>query len=384
MSDDTLRAAMIPIYRPLLSELFDGPGVPEPRATCDDCAMCDKGEPALVPQRYFEPNLKCCTFHPHLPNYLVGGVLADPDPAFDEGKRRLRRKIEERIGVMPYWLSAPRKYNVLFGAAKSDSFGRSKALLCPYFREEDGGCTIWKYREGVCSTFFCKYNAGARGYYFWSALKEYLGATEFLLARYAAAQIDPQVSEPRIDRNTLTVEDLEDRPPSDADYRHHWGKWVGREEEFYVECYKRVSSLRRRDFKAIVDDIAKVKEMFDDVARKYADVGSKELPERLVRNPKMRAIPAKDKVVVTAFNALDSFALDGDLYEVLGQFDASKTRDENLEGLAKEGVELAPELLEALYVQGVLVAPAGRGPQRKDANPLDRPDVGARSGDQAK
>jgi Fe-S-cluster containining protein len=377
MSDDTLRASMVPILRPLLSELFDGPAVPEPRATCDDCAMCDKGEPALVQARYFEPSLKCCTFHPHLPNYLVGGVLAETDPAYDEGKRRLRKKIAERIGVMPYWLSAPRKYNVAFAKAKTDTFGRDKTLLCPYFEAEEktgGRCTIWEYREGVCSTFFCKYADGARGYNFWMALKEYLGAAEFLLARYAAAQIDAKVSEPRIDRETLTKEDEADLPPTDADYRHHWGKWVGREEEFYVECYKRVASLRRRDYRTIVDDLVKAKEMYDDVAQKYKAVNARELPPRLVRNPKMRAIPAEDKLVVTTFNALDSFALDKDLYEVLAQFDPLETVEATLERLSREGIELAPELLEALYSQGVLVPPIKIG-TKKPTNPLGRPDL---------
>ena len=49
---DSLRATVPPVYRSLLDPFFDRPKIEETRATCDNCAMCDKGEPtALVLDR---------------------------------------------------------------------------------------------------------------------------------------------------------------------------------------------------------------------------------------------------------------------------------------------------------------------------------------------
>jgi len=97
---------MPPLYGPLLSGFFDRAPIDETRATCDDCAMCDKsGKPSSegegLETAFFQPDLKCCTYHPTLPNYLVGAVLSDASPELDGGKRRIRGKIAARIGVTP-------------------------------------------------------------------------------------------------------------------------------------------------------------------------------------------------------------------------------------------------------------------------------------------
>ena len=42
--------------------------------------MCGSGD------LQFEPSTKCCTFLPELPNFLVGAMLADTDPAAAEGR----------------------------------------------------------------------------------------------------------------------------------------------------------------------------------------------------------------------------------------------------------------------------------------------------------
>src|SRR5687767_1905524 len=84
---------------------------------------------------HFRPDAKCCTYHPTLPNYLVGALLADPDPALEEGRRRVRDKLAARVGVTPLWLAAPRKTMVLLEASRDTSFGRSRALRCPYYVE---------------------------------------------------------------------------------------------------------------------------------------------------------------------------------------------------------------------------------------------------------
>lgn len=357
---DSLRAKFPPIYAHLLPELFDRPAVEETRATCHECAMCDKGAGAPVAMTYFEPDMKCCTYFPILPNYLVGALLTDDAPELREGQKRVRARIAARIGVTPWFVAPPRKQSIMMEASReTGAFGRSRTLLCPYFEpSEKGDCTIWKHRDAVCSTFFCKYDAGLRGYKFWSALKEYLGFVEVSLAMLAARAVDVEVNEPRIPRLKLTRQDLEDRPPTDSDYASYWGKWVGREEEFYVACHERVKSMKKEDFVSSVDETQQGRRYLADAKRGQEALANLVVPTSLVRNPKMVERHVGESVVVTTYSINDSFALEKDLYEVLGMLERDKTLAENLAWLEKEhGVELAPELVKYLFMHAILVAP---------------------------
>ncbi len=357
---DSLRGKLNPLYSTLFPELFDRPEVVEARATCETCAMCDHGQLAPVAMDYFKPDAKCCTYHPSLANYLVGGILADQTDELAEGRKRLRAKIAARIGVTPKFIAASRKYNLITTAARgSGFFGRSKAVLCPYFdQENDGRCTVWRYRESVCSTYFCKYTDGKPGWAFWDTMKAYLSTVEKMLAHFSAISVDPSVTEPDIERFMLTVEDVEDRGPNDADYARYWGKWVGREEEFYIACYERIRALEKTEFAAQVDDSPAGRGMLAELTARYEAIGSTTLPKSLVRNPMMKTRATEDAVVLTTYNPFDAFSVEKDLYEVLGLLDAKQTLDQNLARLAKEHeIELAPELLQYLFVHGVLVAP---------------------------
>ncbi len=110
----------------------------EPKATCSNCAMCPPPDP--VPGvTYFRTDLKCCTYQPQLPNYLVGAILADGDPAMDEGRRRIRAHIATRVGVTARWLAPSGKRTALLRASRASSFGRTTTLRCPYYLPEQGG-----------------------------------------------------------------------------------------------------------------------------------------------------------------------------------------------------------------------------------------------------
>lgn len=362
-----LREKLAPLYDPLLSDFFDRPEIHETRATCDACAMCDHGQIAPVAMDYFRPDAKCCTYHPGLPNYLVGAILADTGDELAEGRRRLRARIAERMAVTPEYVSPPRKYNVIYAAARGTGFfGRSKVMLCPYFDEAGGGrCTVWRYRESVCSTYFCKYSAGKPGWEVWDALKAYLAHVERSLARFAALTVDPEVREPQYERYTLTLEDVEDLPPRDADYASFWanGKWVGREEEFYVACYERIKAVPRGEFAQNVDDSPEGRARLARLEAKYDAIAQAKVPPVLVRTTNIKKREAGEQVVVATYNPFDAFAVEKDLFEVLGTFKADETVAENLARLEREQeIGLAPELIEHLWLHGVLVAPEADKP----------------------
>jgi hypothetical protein len=366
----TLRKKLNPIYGELFPEFFDRPEVVETRATCDTCAMCDHGQTAPVEMDYFHPDAKCCTYHPNLPNYLVGAILADTSDELAEGRKRIRDKIAARIGVTPQYVSAPRKYSVLYAAARGQGFfGRTLNMMCPYFDKENGGrCTVWRYRESVCSTYFCKYTAGKPGWEFWDTVKSYLFHVERTLAQFAASVVDRTVSEPKVERGAMTREDLEDRAPKVDDYFACWGGWVGREEEFYIRCYKQVLALPKTDFVRFVDDAPEGRGMLARMESKYDHIMNPDLPKHLIRPRDLKKRVAGESVVVTTYNVYDSLSIEKDLFDTLGMFRADETLEENLKRLdEKHDIQLAPELVHYLFVHGVLAAPDPGDKQKREA-----------------
>lgn len=101
----------------------------------------------------FSKVTKCCTYYPSLPNYLVGAILLDKD-GVPEGVRRIESAISSKTTVSPVGIFPSRKYLALYFKSSSATFGRSESLMCPYFEQPTGLCTIWKHRESVCSTYF--------------------------------------------------------------------------------------------------------------------------------------------------------------------------------------------------------------------------------------
>jgi Fe-S-cluster containining protein len=248
---------MLPaVFRHLLPGIFDTSVPEETLATCDNCAMSRADvRPENTPEGYFRPDVKCCSFHPNLPNFLVGAILADDRPDMAEGQRRLRLRLQSRQGVGPIWLAAPRKYTLLFLASRKTSFGRSLILRCPYFHPETSNCSIWRHRDAVCTTFFCKHVGGNEGEASWRAIETILRLTERRLAEYAANVLGLGSANVPMNLETLTLEELEDRPPDSASHAALWGDWASREEVYYRACRDIVANLDQRAFaQAFMDE----------------------------------------------------------------------------------------------------------------------------------
>lgn len=250
-----LREMLPLVHRHLLPALFDERIPHESLATCDRCAMSlPEVLPERTPEGYFRPDVKCCSFHPNLPNFLIGSVLADESPEMADGRERIRARIAARTGVGPVWLTAPRKYTLLFLASRKTSFGRSLILRCPYFNPEGANCSIWRHRDAVCTTFFCKHVGGASGETMWRAVESILRLVERRLAEHAARVLGAAIPDTPASLDTLTLEELEDRPPDSSVHAAMWGDWAGREETYYRACRDIVASLDRRAFELAFGD----------------------------------------------------------------------------------------------------------------------------------
>ena len=346
------------IYRPFLPAAFELP-VPEERfATCANCTMVPPPNPDLPADAYFNPSTKCCTFHPALGNYSVGGLLSDASEAGAEGRRRMEAKIARRIGVTPAGIMPPARV-LLLQHTSPHAFGRAEALVCPYLDRERGACTVWAHREAECATWFCKHNNGVDGRAFWKQLRDYLVVVHLTLRTWTMRElgIDPdRIAEgfdPKID--SLEARDLDDKPPSEVVYRAMWGNWFGREAEFYKAAYELVRGLDRERFANLVGITHDVE--LDRLIRRREAVVSPTLPERLVRNPALKVHRLLDgSAVLTTSDAGETTRLRGEVVPLLDLLDGTRsTEDVKQVVAARTGVNVGDSFLLALYQHRVLV-----------------------------
>ena len=358
------------LYRPLFPEFFRRSVPEEVKATCASCAMCESScqnpvAPVDGVSRFFRPDTKCCTYHPRLPNYLVGALLEDPDPALAEGRRRIEEKLAARVGVTPQWVNPPAKYTLMYESAKR-AFGRSTSLLCPYYERTQGSCTIWRYREAVCSTFFCKYVAGADGRKLWMTLKTYLSLVEIQLSRYAVLKLAPEYLHARRDRpeassgTLLTAEDLDERGMPEEAYRQLWGEWVGREAQLYRESYALVRGLGAADLERLLglDGVIELTVL----ERLYQAAVHPTLPRSLRLDPEatVRWMP-DGSVALGSYSENDAVALPGAAYELLVEFTGRESVAQVRERLrTQKQADLGDDVLLELYRHRILVEGGAR------------------------
>ncbi|MFO0588954.1 MAG: hypothetical protein U0441_15495 [Polyangiaceae bacterium] len=357
MAERRLRDVAPSIYRAYLPAFFDLEAPKEEKATCGSCVMLPPPGPRPLGVTFFLPETKCCTFHPTLPNYLVGATLSDARPEIEEGRRRMLGRIASRVSVTPRWVAPPRKFDLLLKGSWTNTMGRSLMMRCPLYSPEHGGCTIWPHWEGVCATFFCKYMGAADGEAFWRSMRMYLSYLQRKLASAAANQLLPGHDEPA-PYGRLTLEDLEDRPPTEESYRALWKEHVGREEEFYRACHAWVSALDRAAFEAIVRG-PEHDERLAAVTHAHDLLVNPRLPEVLVKNPKLDERSRDDGVLVTGYSHYEPLLLTKDLHDVIGFFDGARTVAEVRAHLKSEAdLDVPEEILLGLYRYRVLVTPA--------------------------
>ncbi len=167
-------------YRQILPKDILQIPILETKATCDQCIEVPK----------YKEHLKCCTFHPFLPNYLIGQILQDEQKTSSFVTETLQHKISKRQYVLPLGVVAPVRYQVEFNKMKSKYFGRKEEWLCPYYDRDQDRCGIWRNRGSVCTTFYCKSSKGATGKKFWKVALDYLSYVEMVLCEEALVQLD--------------------------------------------------------------------------------------------------------------------------------------------------------------------------------------------------
>lgn len=234
------------VYGEWARALFPEPVPREQRATCSACPMVTP-DPAVTSRALpvFSPVVKCCTYLPSLPNYLVGSILDDAavDP---RGRESVVSRIARRTAVTPLGLGQTGTFRLTYEASQEEVFGRADSLRCPHYLD-GGACGIWKHRNSICSTWFCKHVRGDVSRQFWTAFKELLGCLEAELSVWAAAQAgisDAVISSLLESRpapfRAVLIEELTGIRAGVVE-AELWGPWRGREAEYFIETSRLVA-----------------------------------------------------------------------------------------------------------------------------------------------
>ena len=288
---DAPAKGLAPLHARWLEAALGGKIPSEPHATCENCAMlpvpggADEHRDAV----FFNPKTKCCTYLPRLHNFLVGAILADEAPDMAEGRARVLERIGKKVGVTPLWVGAGGAYSLMYDHGDG-VFGHSEAMRCPYYLEDriGGGCGIWRHRNSVCMTWFCKHERGATAKRFWDSAKELLMAVEENLAIHclvtlgfddAALRANFPFKVPKSQRTETVKGDELDGTVSPERYRALWGSWAGREQELYRQCDAIVRDMEWKDVERIGGATVALLSQLARAA--YQTATSDDLPERL-------------------------------------------------------------------------------------------------------
>jgi len=336
-SPATGASVLPPLYARWIDDLLGVPIEPETHATCSRCAMAPpKGTPPDPEAAFFNPRVKCCTFVPLLPNFLVGRILRDRTRANARGRASIEARIAAGIRVTPLGLGRADAQET-----PDAGFGQDEAFLCPHFVREGGGtCSIWRHRESVCATFFCKMVRGAVGANFWRALRQLLQATEQTLAWQFAEALGIAV----------TVDGT--APPTAS-----WGAWAGRERALYEAA---AGLVERLSWHEVLERAGPdVRLHAEHVRETHARLRAPAVPAGpLRRSPFIATNLGASAVRLTTYSGMDPLTIPRTLFDVLAHFD-DRTAAYALAAIeAEQGLRIEPEVVGRLAdFQVILSAP---------------------------
>lgn len=238
------------IYQRLLPEKILRLELTESKATCDSCAMSQGRHRGPI---FYDEQLKCCTFYPFLPNYVVGGILLSDRETERKAQAIIKEKIIRREFSLPIGLVAPVRYQVAFNQRDEGEFGQRWDWLCPYFNQAQGNCLIWRNRGSVCTSFYCKSSYGKKGLQFWKSLEDYLSYIEMALMEEALAYLDfspRQVSDllGYLNRQKATKAEMKTWILPKKRALELWNGYYDEQEEFFKKCYRIIAGFDRKAF----------------------------------------------------------------------------------------------------------------------------------------
>ncbi|MFK7926813.1 MAG: hypothetical protein AB8H79_01395 [Myxococcota bacterium] len=316
----------------------------ETHSTCSTCALCEGGGDGRRPQGRVTTTaqVKCCTYRPALPNYLVGAILSDQEQGSEFGHQSVRTRMTD----WPAELSPLG----LFPAVSDPAFLGASKEACPHL--DEGKCGIWKHRHAVCSTYFCKFERGASGQKAWLALRAMLLAVERSLALWCCVEEGmPPAALSLVAAHSESVPGVT-LHPSDS-MASLWGDRGSDPEAFFRSCHARVKDL---SWDQVISATGPAVRALAAAAKAEFDGLQGPIPNRL--KPGRYAVTATsgDGVLAETYSAMDPIGLPMLLLSVLHVFDGRELDVVRQELQEQHGLGLDGDFLRALVDFRVLVA----------------------------
>ncbi len=301
-----------PLYAKWMDQLLDKQLESEKLADCLDCPMCkEQNESNNEVEIQFQTVVKCCTYYPALPNYLVGQILED-NSISSEVIDIISLKIDEYSGVTPLGVSTKssdvEKYKSI---SKNRKFGKADGeVRCPYYVDQKSGlCGIRHYRNSVCSTWFCKHNEGLASLYMWDAIRRLLSHIEESLSNWCLLELE--VEEDVLDmlckKDSLVWEQLKADTVDLHLHKSAWGKFEGNKLEFYKQCGHIVNKLNWSDIESICGP--KLKIFAKSVRLSQESLTMNQFPEYVTINPQKSSTLNNGNISVQTYSLYQHFEI---------------------------------------------------------------------------
>lgn len=349
-----------PLYDRWMRECFTGAVPNEPKATCGDCAMCAPKGQVSSPNDpvFYDPTTKCCSYMPVMWNFLTGALLDDDSPEAAQGRATVEARIAAGVAVTPIGLERPPVYATLYGHIP-EAFGRARSMRCPHYIEEGGLCGVWRSRESTCATWFCKHERGAVAKTFWVRLHRLLALAERQLASWCLLQLE--VGTDALAAN-FPFPFRSEGPVSGADFDGRvlpeqlqliWGKWAGREREFYRAAARLVHALSWSEIVAIGGPDLKASIVI--ATRDYQRLMTPTLPERLQMGRFQLSSSGDGAALISSYSPVDPLRVSPAVMEILPYFEGRTTREARQAIRRELGHQVETDLLQRLVDFGILV-----------------------------
>ena len=349
------------LYGKWIGQLLEDSIPHEQVATCDACAMCfheDNEQERLT--FYFNPAVKCCTYIPEIPNFLLGAILASEDGDMAFGRSTVTQRITAGVGVTPLGLSPSPRYTLLYRNSPT-AFGRSKTLGCPHYIKETGRCSIWQYRAPPCITWFCKHNRGAIGRDFWRELHLLLVLMQQNIALWCMEKLEIDIDVMRvvlnqpqtIDAEVNISENILDGDADEDWLRSVWGGWYGRWKEFYQHCTRLTEELDLSDIEALCGAEMRIRAQI--VRAAHYKLLANDAPAQLRTGNFKIVNNSEDNVRVITYSPYDPLDIPKQILEALAYFNG-RPLTEALDIITRQkNIPFNSKMLHTLLDFGVLI-----------------------------
>ncbi len=155
--------------------------IPNAETNAFNCGRCFMTKPSGLTRDLgpFDPQLKCCTYHPFLPNFSLGALSVEVEAGRLSSDMMSNYLMESRLTVLGAF---SRKV-----ATSICETGKKVSDKCPFLNS--GQCSIHGYRPSTCSTYVCRSNDGEPGLRSWRTFEQRLAKFEWSMAHEVAFEI---------------------------------------------------------------------------------------------------------------------------------------------------------------------------------------------------